>query len=127
MKKHLLNVVAATLGLWIASVVVPGVSIALLPDTGVFGFPLTAVWELFLLLGIILGFLNFFIKPILKALTLPLEILTLGLFSLVINVILVWLLDVMFKEVTIPLIYPLVFTSLIVWALNFVLTLLIKE
>jgi len=127
MKKLLLNVVAATLGLWIASVVVPGVSIALLPDTGVFGFPLTAVWELFLLLGIILGFLNFFIKPILKALTLPLEILTLGLFSLVINVILVWLLDVMFKEVTIPLIYPLVFTSLIVWALNFVLTLLIKE
>lgn len=41
-----------------------------------------------LLAALILGILNIFIKPILQILTLPINLLTLGLFTLVINAIL---------------------------------------
>ena len=48
--------------------------------------------------AVILTFLNFFIRPILKILFLPLNILTLGLFSLVLNAILLYLLTVILPE-----------------------------
>ncbi len=40
--------------------------------------------------ALVLGLVNAFIRPIVKALTLPLTCLTLGLFSLVINAALFW-------------------------------------
>ncbi len=40
----------------------------------------TAVW-----VGLVLGLINYFVKPILATLTLPLTILTFGLFLLVLN------------------------------------------
>lgn len=46
-----------------------------------------------LIFAIILGILNLIVKPILKLLGLPLTILTLGLFSLVINAAVVYLAD----------------------------------
>jgi putative membrane protein len=44
-----------------------------------------------LLVALTLGFINIFIKPIISILTLPLTILTLGLFSIVINALMLWL------------------------------------
>lgn len=41
--------------------------------------------------AVVLGFLNIFIKPILIILTLPVTVLTLGLFTLVINALLILL------------------------------------
>lgn len=127
MKRLLFQLVAATLGLWVASMFIPGVMVTVLPDSSFFGFPLTQMWELIILFGIILGLLNFFVKPLLKALTLPLEIITLGLFSFVINMGLIWVVDAMFKELYIPLYLPLLYTSLTIWGLGFVLSLLIRE
>ena len=46
-----------------------------------------------LTVAIVLGLLNFFVKPILVLLTLPVTILTLGLFLLVINTIIIELCD----------------------------------
>ena len=43
-----------------------------------------------LLLALALGFLNIFIRPILFILTLPITLLTFGLFSLIINGFLFW-------------------------------------
>ncbi|VAW31749.1 hypothetical protein MNBD_CPR01-268, partial [hydrothermal vent metagenome] len=40
-------------------------------------------------LAVVLGFINLFIKPIVSILTFPITILTLGLFSLVINALLI--------------------------------------
>ncbi len=45
----------------------------------------------FLLGGLIIGFLNAFIKPVMRLLSLPLIFLTVGLFSWVINIIIFWL------------------------------------
>ena len=127
MKKLLFQMIASGFGLWLSSLVVPGVSIAVYPDSSFFGFPLNQTWELFVLFGIVLGLLNYFIKPILKALSLPLEIITLGLFSIVINMALIYVVDVIFNELYIPLWLPLVYTTFIIFGLNFVLSLVMKD
>lgn len=46
-----------------------------------------------LIVAIVLGLLNAFLKPILVFLTIPITILTLGLFYLVINVLMIYLTD----------------------------------
>jgi putative membrane protein len=46
-----------------------------------------------LLVAIVLGLLNFFIKPVLVVLTLPVTFFTLGLFLLVINAVIIMLCD----------------------------------
>ncbi len=48
-------------------------------------------WLGFALVGLIVGFVNAFVKPILKALSLPLIILTFGLFLIIINALTLWL------------------------------------
>ncbi|HOC22032.1 MAG: phage holin family protein [Chloroflexi bacterium] len=47
-------------------------------------------WWLYAVMAVILGLVNAFIRPILKLLTCPLIILTLGLFTLVINGLSLW-------------------------------------
>jgi putative membrane protein len=48
-----------------------------------------------LIFALILGILNAFLRPILLLLTLPLNLLTLGLFTLVVNAIVFWLASVL--------------------------------
>ena len=67
----LLRLAVSALGLWLASAIVPGVTIE--------GTP-TLLGAAFLL-----GFVNAVVRPVLLLLTLPITIVTLGLFLLVIN------------------------------------------
>ena len=48
-------------------------------------------WTVFAVMAIILGLVNAILRPLLKLLTCPLIILTLGLFTLVINGLTLWL------------------------------------
>jgi putative membrane protein len=48
-------------------------------------------WVVFAAMAVILGLVNAIVRPILKLLSCPLVILTLGLFTLVINSITLWL------------------------------------
>jgi len=107
--KLLLHIVAATLGLFLASMIVPGVEIY-------------CTYFTLILIGIVLGLINFFIKPMLKAISIPIMILTLGLSSLIINMAMVWLIDIIFPaDIEIYGIIPLFFTTLIIWVLSFLL------
>ena len=71
MPGFLLRLAASALGLWGASVIVPGV------DIDGFG---TLFWA-----ALLLGFVNAIVRPVILIMTLPLTFLTLGLFLLVIN------------------------------------------
>ena len=64
--------------LWVATRLVPGVTYSgeLLPFLGV---------------ALVFGIVNAFIRPVAKLLTLPLIILTLGIFALVVNGLMLWL------------------------------------
>lgn len=53
--------------------------------------PQTEHWTAFLWLGLIFGLVNALLRPVLKLLTCPLIVLTLGLFTWVINALLFWL------------------------------------
>lgn len=101
------HIASATLGLFLAAKLVPGVEF--------YGTYLALI-----LIGSILGLINFFIKPIVKAISLPAIILTLGLFGIIINMALVWLIaDVLFPETfEISGIMPLFWTTLIIWTLS---------
>jgi len=127
MGKLISQIIAGILGLWLAISFLPGISLSVLSDSNFFGFPLTTEWQIIVLLGFILGLINFFLKPILKLITLPLRILTLGAFGLIINMVLIWLIDLFFQEITIPFFWPLLWTTLIIWLLNFALSSLFKK
>lgn len=121
MRKLFSQIAAAIIGLWLAVSYIPEVVIRTYPTSNFFGFSLAAQWQIFLILGITLGLLNYFLKPILKALSLPLEIISLGLFTVIINMGLMWLLDTMFDELSIPLFLPLLYATLIIWGLNVII------
>ena len=63
---------------WIVAHYVPGVSLA--------------SWKVALVLSFLWGLIGFTVKPVLVLLTLPINFLTFGLFTLVINGFLLWLL-----------------------------------
>lgn len=79
----LIHLILSAIAVAVAAYIVPGVSVA--------GF-LDAV-----VVAIVLALINIFIRPILSILTLPINVLTLGLFSLVISAVLV-----MFVGVLVP-------------------------
>ena len=64
--------------LWVATRLVPGVTYA-------------GGWLPFLGVALVFGFVNAFIRPVAKLLTFPLIIVTLGIFSLVVNGLMLWL------------------------------------
>jgi putative membrane protein len=68
-----------SLSLFVAAWLVPGIRVE------------SEAWTIFAGMAIILGLVNAIIRPILKLLSCPLIILTLGLFVLVINGITLWL------------------------------------
>lgn len=72
----ILRLIILTAGVFLASYLVPGINVS------GYGAAIKA--------AVILGILNVFIKPVLIILTLPINLLTLGLFTLVINGLLLW-------------------------------------
>ncbi len=122
MKRLFWHIAAGILAIFLATKFISGVSLEVIPDRSIyFGIEFNREWKLLLLVGGILGLINFFIKPILDRITLPLKILTLGLFSLILNMAFIWLLDILFEEFEILGIIPLFLTTVIVWIVNFFL------
>ena len=126
MKRLISQIVSAILGLWLADYFIQEVSIKLYSNSNFFGISLTSQWQILAILGITLGLINFFLKPIINAVTLPLRIITLGLFSIVINMGFLWIIDLMFEELNIPLFLPLFWTTLIIWIINVIISFFLK-
>ncbi|MFP4624649.1 MAG: phage holin family protein [Gemmatimonadota bacterium] len=76
--RFLLRLLATAAALWVAVALVPGISY----DGDALGF---------LGVALVFGFVNAVIRPILKLLTCPLVVLTLGLFVFILNAFLLWL------------------------------------
>ena len=79
--KFIVRAIFGALGLWLASRVVPGVSFS---DTASL-----------ILAAVLLGVVNAIVRPVVFILTLPITILTLGLFLLVVNAAMIGLVAVM--------------------------------
>ena len=71
-----------------------------------------------LIAALILGLLNALVRPVLLLLTLPLTIVTLGLFSFVINGLMVWFMSSFVKGVEVAGFLPALMASLFLWAVS---------
>lgn len=76
----IIRILISAVAVYVASLFIPGISVS--------GGPTT-----YLIVAVVLGLLNAFVKPILTVLTIPITVITLGLFLLVINVLMVYLTD----------------------------------
>lgn len=127
MKRLLSQLISAIVGLWVAMMFAPGVIVRLYPESNFFGFPLTSLWQIFLLLGILLGLLNYFTRIFLKNLFLPLEILTLGTGTIIAGGGFLWLLDTIFDEFYISQPISILYTAIIIWLINIIVSKLLMR
>ena len=74
-----------------------------------------------LIVGACLTLFNMFIKPVVNILTLPLNIITLGLFSLVVNGLLFWYLGNIIKGFSVESFSSAFFGALLVSVINWIL------
>jgi len=82
------------------------------------GFGVSGSWKEYLLAGAFLGLLNLVVKPILKLISMPIIILTLGLFTLVINGLLLWTVDYIFDFVSIKDTTALLYAVVVITIVN---------
>jgi putative membrane protein len=69
--------------------------------------------------GFVFGLINFFIKPVLKLLSLPFILLSLGLFTILINVAMLYLLDYLVDAVSISGFWAAFWATIVISAVNF--------
>lgn len=98
MRSFIVRVLINGLALWIASWILPGLDIstsaatAAVANTGVTqGTETVGIVLAYLFIGLIFGVVNAFVRPLVSFLSLPITILTLGLFTIVINAAMLYL------------------------------------
>lgn len=96
----LIRALVAACGLWVASQIVPGVEIA--------------SWQSLLAAGLLLGVVNAVVRPVFFFLTLPLTVVTLGLFLFVVNGAMLGLVGWFLKGVNIQGFWPAVLGAIVI-------------
>lgn len=82
------------------------------------GFDFRGNLTILLITSLILGIINFFLKPILKFFLMPLIIFSLGLFSIIINMIILAFIDYLVPELFIASLWSLLLGTIIISAVN---------
>lgn len=115
---------------WLINAVALYAAVALLNGHGITVIDGTN-WLSFIWLALIFGLLNAFLRPLLNILTCLFNILTLGLFTLIINTFLFWLTGIIGANFHIGFLvdgfWPAFLGGLIVSIISMVLTMLLKD
>lgn len=120
MTKFILRLVINAIGLYLAVLILPGID---LRDNLV-----SILW-----LALIFGLVNALFRPLLKFLTCPLIILTLGLFTIVINTFLFWLTSVIGQSfgfglvISDPVWWNALLGGLVVSVVSVIMTMILKD
>jgi len=101
----LLSIVANALALLATAYVVPGIAF-------------TGSWVQLLVAGAIFGLLNLIVRPIALLLSVPLLVLTLGLFYFVLNGILLWIFSAFMPGYHVAGLWPGILGSLVIMIVN---------
>lgn len=102
----ILNWLVLTLTIFGLAYFVPGISV----DTVITG----------IIVGACLAFINLIVKPLIKLVTLPINLLTLGLFGLVVNALLFWGLSVVIPGFTVSGITAILIGSAVVAIISWI-------
>ncbi|HEY0948098.1 MAG TPA: phage holin family protein [Candidatus Paceibacterota bacterium] len=92
---------------WLISALAIGIAAYLIP-----GIEVTLIGAL--VLAVVLGIINVFLKPVINLLTLPINVVTLGLFSLVVNALLIMLAGMVVPGFTVDGFWPAFFFGIVV-------------
>jgi putative membrane protein len=121
MTKFILRLLINAIALYLAVLIVPGINLG--------SSMVSLLW-----LALIFGVVNALFRPLLKLLTCPLIILTLGLFTLVINTFLFWLTSVIGSQwfglelvISDPVWWNAFLGGLIVSVVSVIMTLILKD
>lgn len=106
--KWIINAIA----IYLTATIVPGVEVVDLLSA--------------LMVAVILGLINTFIKPILMLLTLPITLLTFGLFALVLNALFIMLVGQIVTEFSVAGFVPALLFSIVLTIINWMLNILVK-
>ena len=74
-----------------------------------------------LLVALVFGLVNAFLRPVLRLLSLPVMIVTLGLFALVINALLLWLTGALLEQLNVDGFVPALLGSIVISIVSAVL------
>lgn len=106
MLRFLLKVLIGSAGLWLAARLIPGVSY----DT----------WTTLIIAALALGVVNAIVRPVVTLLTLPLTLVTLGLFLLVVNAAMIglvaWFMEGFRVSGLVPGVLAAIVTGAVSWA-----------
>ncbi len=118
MTKFIVRWAINTVALYVAVTFVPGIE-------------LTESWVSILWIALIFGLINALLRPLLKLLTCPLILLTLGLFTLLINTFLLWLTSIVSQSLGIGFhvdgFGPAFWGGLVISVVSVVLTFILKD
>ncbi|MDD5589649.1 MAG: phage holin family protein [Candidatus Portnoybacteria bacterium] len=112
--RFIIRVLANSLTIYLAAYLIPGVTFR-------------GDWKTLLLAGLILALINIFVKPVLKFISWPFIVLTLGLFSFIINIFLVWTLTKFIPDLTIMGLWAYIGVAIIISAANIIINWLTKK
>ncbi len=114
MRRLIVQILSNILAIWLAVYLIPGIT-------------WNNKWQTLVIAGVILGLANFILKPILSLLSLPLIILSLGLFSVIINVALLYLAAYLVPGFNIQNLLAAVLGTLLISIVNIVISFLFKK
>jgi putative membrane protein len=108
MEGFLIRAVVVGIGLWLASQIVPGIEFR--------------SSESLIAAALLLGIVNAFVRPIIVILTLPITLLTLGLFLLVINGLMIELVALFLKGFIVAGFWPAIGAAIVVSLTSWVMS-----
>lgn len=112
--KFLVRWLVSSLGLWIAA--------------GIFsGITYDAQLQVLVIAGFLLAIVNSFIRPVLVLFTLPAVLLTLGLFMVVINGLMVWLVAWLYGPLQISSFWVALLAGLIIGLVNWLVSAILES
>ena len=118
--ERIISLLVNAAALYVATIIVPNLDY----DFGIEG----AIWK-FLLIALIFGLVNTFVKPILRILTFPITMVTLGLFLLVINALMLLLTDFISDQLGLGLVvgdfWAAILGSIVISIVSFALSMLL--
>lgn len=120
MTRLLLTIAANGLGIYFAARFIPGFEFTPLETRSLTGF--TGTFLELAIAAIVFALINWTIRPIIKLITGPLIILTLGLFTFVVNLAMLWLLDFIIPGLIIQNLTALILGTVLLGLINAVAT-----
>lgn len=114
MLRLIIHVLSNAIGIWASARLVPGIFF-------------DGDWGWLILTGAVLGFINFFVRPVVKIVSLPLIWLTLGLFTVVINILMLTLAAKISGTLTIETWTAAFWAVIVISVINYIVSFFIDE